>query len=281
VQYESHALRIDSQGVLWMLDMGGNGRLPKLIGWDTTTETLVKEIEIRSPAYEPNSSMQDFVIDESRNQVIIADTAGGSEPWQFNPALVVVDLNTGESRRLLAGHPSVQAEAIDAIIEGEPLMITTNRETGEQIPSRWGVNGIAIDPTYEWVYYSPMSSTSVYRISTRDLTDISLSAEELGNRVERYGNKNIGDGLMVDTAGNVYNTDLQYNAIGVTDAEGEYRLIRKDDELLNFTEGFEPAADGYVYVATNQAHKSIFFQPVDGGVPPYYLLRFKPLAPAR
>ncbi|MBD2068233.1 hypothetical protein H6F93_11995 [Leptolyngbya sp. FACHB-671] len=280
-QHESHALQIDSQGVLWMLDMGGNGRLPKLIGWNTTTESLVKEIEIPSPAYEPNSSMQDFVIDESRNLVIIADTAGGSEPWQFNPALVVVDLNTGEPRRLLAGHSSVQAEAIDAIIEGEPLMITTNRETGEQMPSRWGVNGIAIDPTYEWVYYSPMSSTSVYRISTRDLTDTSLSAEELGNRVERYGDKNIGDGLMVDTAGNVYNTDLQYNAIGVTNAEGDYRLIRKDDELLNFSEGFEPAADGYVYVATNQAHKSIFFQPVDVGVPPYYLLRFRPLAPAR
>lgn len=280
-QYESHALRIDSQGVLWMLDMGGNGRLPKLIGWNTATETLVKEIEIPAPANEPNSSMQDFVIDESRNLVIIADTAGGSEPWQFNPALVVVDLNTGESRRLLAGHSSVQAEPIDAIIEGQPLMITVNRETGEQIPSRWGVNGIAIDPTYEWVYYSPMSSTSVYRISTRDLTDTNLSAEELGRRVERYGDKNIGDGLMVDTAGNVYNTDLQYNAIGVTDAQGNYRLIRKDDELLNFTEGFEPAADGYVYVATNQAHKSIFFQPVDSGVPPYYLLRFKPLAPAR
>jgi hypothetical protein len=42
---------------------------------------------------------------------------------------------------------------------------------------------------------------------------------------------------MVDGAGNVYNTDLQYNAIGITDAEGEYRLIRRDDKLLNFTEG--------------------------------------------
>jgi glucose/arabinose dehydrogenase len=51
--YESHSLRIDSKGVLWMLDMGGNGKLPKLVGWDTNTETLVKEIEISSPAYEP------------------------------------------------------------------------------------------------------------------------------------------------------------------------------------------------------------------------------------
>jgi sugar lactone lactonase YvrE len=126
-----------------------------------------------------------------------------------------------------------------------------------------------------------MSGTSVYRISTRDLANASLSADELSSRVQRYGDKTIGDGLMVDSAGNVYNTDLQYNEIGVTNAQGEYRLIRRNDKLLNFSEGFEPATDGYVYMATNQAHKSIFFQPVDRGVPPYYLLRFKPLASAR
>jgi DNA-binding beta-propeller fold protein YncE len=279
--YESHSLRIDSNGVLWMLDMGGNGKLPKLVGWDTKTETLVKEIEISPPVYEPNSSLQDFVIDEQNNQAIIADTGGGFQPWQFDPALVVVDLNSGESRRVLQEHSSVQAEPLDTLIEGKPLMLTIDREKGTQIPSRWGVNGIAIDPAQEWVYYAPMTGTSVYRISARDLANATLNSEALGKRVEHYGDKNIGDGLMVDGAGNVYNTDLQYNAIGITNAEGEYRLIRRDDKLLNFTEGFEPAADGYVYVATNQAHKSIFFQPVDAGVPPYYLLRFRPLAPAR
>ncbi|MBD2104971.1 L-dopachrome tautomerase-related protein [Leptolyngbya sp. FACHB-261] len=279
-KYESHSLRLDSKGVLWMLDMGGNGRLPKLVGWNTNTETLVKEISISPPAYEPNSALQDFVIDEKNNQAIIADTGGGFEPQRFNPALVVVDLNSGQARRILQGHRTVQAEPLNTIIEGKPLMLTIDKQ-GTQIPSRWGVNGIALDPVQEWLYYAPMTSTSVYRIATQDLANANLSASELGSRVQRYGDRNIGDGLMVDTAGNVYNTDLQYNAIGVTNDQGNYRLIRRDDKLLNFSEGFEPAVDGYVYVATNQAHRSVFFQPVDSGVPPYYLLRFRPLAPAR
>ncbi len=80
------------------------------------------------------------MIDEKNNQIVIADTAGGSKAWQFDPALVVVNLKTGESRRILAGHRSVQAEPIDAIIEGQTLMVTVDKETGKQIPSRWGVN---------------------------------------------------------------------------------------------------------------------------------------------
>jgi sugar lactone lactonase YvrE len=262
-----------------MLDMGGNGRLPILRAWNTNTETLVQEVEIPPPAYAPSSGLQDFVIDERNNQVIIADTSSGVGSENNDPALVVVNLATGQSRRVLAGHPSVQAESLTASINGESLMLT--RRDGTRFPARFGVNGIAIDPAGEWVYYSPMTGTSVYRITTGDLADESLSAEALSDRVERYGAKEIGDGILVDSAGNVYNTDLQHNAIGVTNAEGEYRLIRQDDRLLSFGEGFEPATDGYIYMATNQAHRSIFFQPQDRGVPPYYLLRFRPLAPAR
>ena len=277
--YKSHALRIDRNGVLWMLDMGGNGRLPILRAWNTNTETLVQEVEIPPPAYAPGSGLQDFVIDERNNQVIIADTSSGVGSENNDPALVVVNLATGQSRRVLAGHPSVQAESLTASINGESLMLT--RRDGTRFPARFGVNGIAIDPAGEWVYYSPMTGTSVYRITTGNLADESLSAEALSDRVERYGAKEIGDGILVDSAGNVYNTDLQHNAIGVTNAEGEYRLIRQDDRLLSFGEGFEPATDGYIYMATNQAHRSIFFQPQDRGVPPYYLLRFRPLASAR
>ncbi len=57
--------------------------------------------------------------------------------------------------------------------------------------------------------------------------DANLSPEALG---ERYGEKALCDGIGIDVAGNVYVTDLENNAIGVTGPDGSYSVLVKDDE---------------------------------------------------
>ena len=124
-----------------------------------------------------------------------------------------------------------------------------------------------------------MSGTSLYRVAAVDLLDATLSAEELSNRVERYGDKPICDGITVDGEGNVYITAITDNAIGVVDETGTYQTLYRDDELLSWTDGMAFGADNYIYVTVSQLQNS---PPLNNGKddskPPFYLVRFPALA---
>lgn len=271
-------IRITPDGQVWMILRPGEGEVPKLIGWDLNKNAVFKEISIPAPAFEQFSVFQDFVIDSDRNMLYIADPRGGQKQGQINPAIVAVNLNTGAAKRWLAGHSSVQPGQTTMQVEGQTLVQKT--PDGKTIPARFGVNGIAIDPALEWVYFGPMTGSGMYRVKANDLANFKLSERELGNRVERYGNKgSAGDGILVDVAGNVYNSDMPASGIGVTDASGQYRLLLQDKNLFSFPDTLAVGYDGFIYGTVTQAHRSTFYQPQDRGTPPYYIYRFKPLAP--
>ncbi|HHP7231429.1 MAG TPA: L-dopachrome tautomerase-related protein, partial [Xenococcaceae cyanobacterium] len=157
-------LRSDKNGVVWMLDRSpGEGQPGKIVAWDTINEQLERVIYIPQPIIKDSSFLNDLAVDLQHNAIYITDTSGG-----IDSALIVVDLNTGFSRRVLEGDASTRPEAIEMIIDGRTITLG-----GE--PAKIGVNPITIDPDNQWVYYAPMSGTSLYRIRTQDLLDSSLS----------------------------------------------------------------------------------------------------------
>ena len=260
-------LRSDREGVVWMLDRSaGEGQPGKLVGWDTQNDELDRVIYLPQPIIAENPFLNDLAVDREHNAIYITDTAEGDDS-----ALIVVDLYTGFSRRVLEGDVSTRPEDIPLIVDERIINLG-----GE--PARIGVNPITIDPDNEWVYYGPMSGRSLYRIATEDLLDESLTEDELSTRVERYGDKPICDGITVDGAGNVYITSITNNAIGVVDETGEYRTLYQDD-LLNWTDGMAFGPDDYIYVTVSQLHNS---PPLNNGKndsnPPFYLVRFPALA---
>ena len=255
-------IRADGDGVVWMLDNAGENTSGRLVGWDTRMQQLHQIVYLAPPLTPNNAFLNDFAVDLYHDAAYIADTAGGS-----NSALIVVDLNTGHSRRVLEGHPSMQPEDIPMVIDDRTIM------AGDE-EARIGVNPITLDPSNEWVYYGPMSGQSLYRIRTVDLLDQALSPTDLAARVERFGDKPISDGITIDGGGNVYVTDITNNAIGVVDPNGEYRVLYQDD-ALSWTDGFGFGPDNQIYVTVNQLHRSpALNQDEDGSTPPYYLLRF-------
>ena len=261
-------LRSDENGVVWMLDRSsGEGQPGKIVGWDTVNDELYQVIYLPQPIIGDSPFLNDLAVDLDRDKIYITDTASGEDS-----ALIVVDLITGFSRRVLEGDVSTRPEDIPTIIDDRTITLG-----GE--PAKIGANPITIDPNNEWVYYAPMSGTSLYRISTKDLTDESLSAEELSSRVQRYGDKPICDGITVDGAGNVYITSITDNAIGVVDRNGAYKTLYQNDKLLSWTDGMAFSADNYVYVTVSQLQNSPALNNGKNDFdPPFYLVKFPALA---
>lgn len=261
-------VRADENGIVWMLDRSDNSGQPgKIVGWDTESDQLYQVIYLPQPIISEDSFLNDLAVDLDHNAIYLTDTAGGN-----NSALIVVDLNTGFSRRVLEGDVSTRPEDIPLIVDERVINVAGK-------PARIGANPITVDPNNEWVYYAPMSGTSLYRIATADLLDPTLAPEELSRKVERYGDKPICDGITVDGAGNVYITSITDNAIGVVDATGTYQILYEDNNLLSWTDGMAFSSDNYIYVTVSQLQNS---PPLNNGEnafkAPFYLVRFPALA---
>lgn len=258
-------LRVDRQGILWMLDGQGDGHAGRLVGWDTNSEQLSRIITLAPPVTRPNSFLNDIAVDRDNGAIYVADTGGPD-----TSALIVVDLTTGRARRVLEGSRFTVSEDADMVIDGRVVTLG-------DAPARIGVNPITVDPTNSWVYFAPMSGTSLYRVPTGALRDESLSSADLEAAVERYGDKTISDGSTVDAAGNVYITSITDDSIGVTRPDGSYSTLHKDDSI-SWPDGFAIGPDGFVYVTVNELHRS---PPLNGGTDgtqgEFAIMRFKPL----
>ncbi|MEM9601501.1 MAG: L-dopachrome tautomerase-related protein [Pseudomonadota bacterium] len=237
-------LRADRNGVLWMLDGQSEARAGRVVAWDTRSESLHSVHYLAAPVTRASSFLNDLAVDLEHNAVYISDTGDGR-----NSALIVLDLDTGRARRVLEGSHYTVPEDIDMVIDGRTI------ELGGQ-PARIGVNPITVDPTNTWVYFAPMSGTSMYRVRTADLNDAALGPSQLLERVERYGDKPISDGSTVDADGNVYITAMADDAIGVVRPSGEYSVLYQSADALPWPDGFAMGVDGHVYATVNELHRS-------------------------
>lgn len=264
-------LRADPAGIVWMLDNGSAAeRTPRIVAWDLATDRLHRILPIPEPATRPGSFHNDLAVDPVHGAITIADFGSDS------PALVVVDLETGFSRRVLEGHPAVLPADAPLVIEGRPLRLMT---PDGPVEPKIGVNPITIDPTNSWVYFGAMHGRDLWRLPARALADPTLGDEALGDMLERYGDKPYSDGITVDAAGNVYVTEIAANAIGVTGPDGTYRRYVEDDRLI-WPDGLSNGPDGWIYVTVNKLHRSAALNAgVSRSAPPYSIFRFRAAGP--
>jgi sugar lactone lactonase YvrE len=265
-------IRSDKNGIVWMLDNGlRSGSIPKVVGWNTKTNKLQQFISLPAPITSSDSFVNDFAVDTTRNHIFISDPAGGA-----NAAIIVINLKTGVSRRVLEGHKSVIPENIDLIIDNKPVQIKD--KTGKLFRPHIGVNAITEDLNNEWVYFGPMNGRSLYRVKADDLANEKLSPRTLAGRVQRYSDKPICDGITIDKENNIYLGELAANAIGVITTDRKYQRLVQSPEL-SWVDSLSFGPEGKLYAVVNRLHQSGM---LNGGVskskPPYYLIEIEPLA---
>lgn len=268
---------VDPANRLWLLDTGSiefgptlpGG--PKLVGVDLTSNQVFQTIRFPEDVALKTTYLNDVRFDLRQGKAGVAYITDSS---QSGPnGLIVVDLETGESRRRLHDHPSTKADKnFLPIVEGRPLM--TRPRSGKPQPMTTGADGVAISHDGKYLYFCPLSSRRFYRVSTDKLLDENASKEDVAGAVELLETRGFAsDGLESDAQGRVYLTDYEHNAVLRRTAEGEYETVVYDPRVL-WPDTLALAMGGHLYFTANQLHRRPpFHEGRDLRRKPYVLFR--------
>ena len=295
------SILVDAKNRLWIVDTG-NINLgtvtpggPKMWAYDLATGERVKDFPLGGDAIKEKTYLNDVRFDLTKGDegyAYLTDSGVG--------AIVVVDLATGEAWRKLDGTLSTQAdESITLGSEGEPLLIRPPDSDETKQPA-FKADGLALGPDGSTLYYTPLTSRSMYAVDTADLRDRDADATKSVRRIADMASAN--DGIVADAQGRIYTTDFEDNAIrrytppaavnaepaaqvagsgldqtssGIPDQSGETteELLVQDERLL--WPDCVIVRDGTVYFTSNQlARQPQFHRGTDERVPPYALFRF-------
>lgn len=257
---------IDRRDRLWVIDSGGAGtpQTPKLVAFDIDTGAVAFRYDFPATTGPKGGFMQDLAVDADRGFAYIADIGG-----QHKPAIVVVDLNHKTSRRF-AGHPSLQAEDIDMVIDGKVTLFPNAR--GELKPARVAINPITLAADGMTLYYGAMSGKTWWRLPTVYLRQ-GASDRIVAAAIRRQGAKPISDGASTDAEGNHFFTNPGDRAIDMLGKDGKLvRLVQ--DQRLDWPDNVRFGQAAWLYIAVNQLHRTpTFTGGKDLGKPPYRILR--------
>jgi sugar lactone lactonase YvrE len=235
---------IDDNNKLWVLDPANpmfqgvvkNGA--KLLRFNIENKSLEQRIVFDSTTVKSNSYLNDVRIDENRNFAYITDSNDG--------AIIVVNLETGNARRLLDNHISTAPE-LPLVINGEPW---TNASGNIQLIAS---DGIALDREDKYLYYHALNGLSLYRIHTKFLRNESYSNNEIKENVEFVARTTSSDGLIAGPDNEIYHSDVENNAISVYKPNGQTQTLVQNKQI-KWPDTFSFGPDGALYFTTSQIH---------------------------
>jgi sugar lactone lactonase YvrE len=150
------------------------------------------------------------------------------------------------------------------------------RFAGGIVTLKTGVDGIALDPKNEWLYYGAINNSDLYRVSVRNLLDATLPGRQLETEVERFSRKPLSDGLSTDLVGNVYITDVEHGAVFRVGQKRELvTLIRSP--RIRWANSLSFGPDGWLYLADSAIPEQVL--KTKGYIQsrgPYFVFRFRP-----
>jgi sugar lactone lactonase YvrE len=236
----------DAKKSLWILDPANPGFAgvveggPKLLRYNLVINRHVATYPFSDPVVMPDSYLNDVRIDLEAGAAYMTDSGNG--------AIIVTDLKSGSSRRLLDDHPSTEAEEIVLTIEGKEWL----QPDGES--PRVHADGIALDPDGRFLYFQALTSRTLYRVPTEALRDESLSEADLAGRVEMVGKTGASDGLIFGADGWLYISAIEENAIKRLDPATREVETVVQSEMIKWPDTFARDGEGRVHFTTSQIH---------------------------
>jgi hypothetical protein len=255
----------DGADTVWALDPaspGFQGVVPggaKLVAIDVATDTVRRVYSFPAEIAPEGSYLNDVRIDLEHKAAYITDSHAS--------ALVVVDLDTGEARRVLDDHPATQADE-DVV----PLIGGREWRNADGVVPQVHADGIALDVNADRVWWHALTGLRLWSIDAAALRDPSLDDEALAGRLTDHGDTVVSDGMLLDASGRVLHTALERDAIVAWSADAGLETVVRDP-LLAWPDTLAAGPDGWLYVTTSQIHLGDAFG--GGRSEPYRVLRWR------
>ncbi|PKP20020.1 MAG: hypothetical protein CVU04_04755 [Bacteroidetes bacterium HGW-Bacteroidetes-20] len=232
----ANSVQIDENNCLWVLDAGSilgqllpNGA--KLVKIDLNTDSIIEVICIDSCVTPTECYLNDFRVDIQRGYAYITDSGIG--------AIIVVNLVTGQCRRLLSEHHSVKAQDMMLYVNGQSVCWKVN------------VDGIALDQNGEYLYYKALCGYDLFRIPTSVLIDTSLHNVNVEYNVNLVATTIPCEGIEFDHNGNLYFTGIEDNTIYYLTPDLQFKVLISDTRL-KYPDSFSITPEGEIYVSTSR-----------------------------
>jgi sugar lactone lactonase YvrE len=259
---------IDRRDRLWTIDHGSHGfGTVRLLAVDLGNGEVVHDHRFADHVAPRGSFLQDLQVDPSGDTVYVADVGF----WAKRPALVVYDVVSKSARRVLERHPSILPQ--DWIIRTPAKRMVF---FGGLAALKPGVDGIALEPSGQWLYYAAMTHDGLYRIRTSDLRDPDPAPGELARSVERFSHKPLSDGLSSDLAGRIYITDVEHGAVLRVGPDRRLETLIKTPRI-RWADALSFGPGGWLYVADSAIPDQVMRSKGHiASQAPYHIYRFRP-----
>jgi sugar lactone lactonase YvrE len=248
----------DRQGNLWVLDPAAPAQDkvvpggPKLVKIDLASNKAARTIAFDEQVAPQGSYLNDVRFSPDGRHAYITDSGARG-------ALVVVDLQSGQARRVLDGHPSTQVEK-DVQVRADGAVL--RRPDGRGV--EFAADGIALTPDGRHLYWQAIKGKTLYRIPTEALLG-AAPARDVESQVERVGENGVADGLLITRRGDrMIVTAPEDDALKVRVLTGtpESRpTVLVQDKRLRWPDSLAEGPDGTLYVTTSRIQDSAIFKP--------------------
>jgi sugar lactone lactonase YvrE len=261
---------VDDDDSLWILDPASprmEGVIPggaKLVKVNLATNEVARVYSFEDSVAPQKSYLNDVRIDPKRKYAYMTESGIG--------AIITLNLQTSQAKRLLDDHPSTKAE------KGVTLKVQGNdvRDASGETP-QINADGIALSNDGEYLYYHALTGKTLYRIRTELLRDQSESPDALNQGVEKVAETVVTDGMSIDDAGKVYHTALEQNGITRFDPNSKKMETVVQSDRISWPDSiaFGPNRDELYFTTSQIQTMPNFNQGKDTRTDPYYVFKIK------
>lgn len=246
-----NALHVAPDGKLWVVDTGtpSFGGVPvsggaKLVRIDPATGHVLRIYPLGPEIAQAGSYIDDIRFNGTHAYLTDAGKA----------ALIVLDIKTGQARRVLDNDASTRARSDRPIVmDGHVL------ENGPHQPLLVNVDPLEVSPDGKWLYFGPLEGPWS-QVPTALLDDLNVSSTDLSAAVQPWADLPPIGGSTMDIAGNLYFTNLKDDGVYRRDVSGKITRLLKDSRL-HWADAPCLAPDGRLWLPVAQLDRlSMFHQ---------------------
>ncbi|MBS1095995.1 hypothetical protein JK191_00060 [Gluconobacter sphaericus] len=264
-----NALHVAPDGTLWVVDTGtpsfGGPPVPrgaKLVRVDPATGHVLRIYPLDPEIAKTGSYIDDIRFNGRHAYLTDAGKA----------ALIVLDIKTGQARRVLDNDASTRARTGRPIVMGGHVL-----ENGPHQPLLVNVDPLEVSPDGKWLYFGPLEGPWS-RIPTALLDDPNVASTDLSAAVQPWADLPPIGGSAMDAAGNLYFTNLKDNGVYRRDVSGKITKLLSDPRL-HWADAPCLAPDGRLWLPIAQLDRlPMFHQGQSRIIQPFLLVSIDPHA---